>query len=147
MRSTTRPNCESVDNGKVCGCPAHLIRRCKDGVGDWRCTGGKWICMYHHYQNCPQQDPSRMYTLQKKSYCENRDGRLGKICTATITHPKELTVDHIDRNHNNDSPDNLQTLCACCHNLKTHQDFMNKGTHKGRFLSGGDLSLTHPGLF
>ena len=88
-----------------------------------------------------------MYTLHKKGYCENIDGRLGKVCTTNITHPKELTVDHIDENHKNDDLDNLQTLCACCHNLKTHQDYMNKGTHGGRFLSGGNLGQTHPDLF
>ena len=31
---------------------------------------------------------------------------------------KILTVHHIDGNHNNDSPDNLQTLCRKCHNKK-----------------------------
>jgi 5-methylcytosine-specific restriction endonuclease McrA len=29
------------------------------------------------------------------------------------------TTDHIDGNHNNNSPDNLQTLCPTCHNVKT----------------------------
>ena len=128
MRNITRPSCESVDNGNICGDPAHLVRTCKDGVGSWRRTDGKWICSYHHYQNCPNSDPTRMYTLHKKSYCENVDGRLGKFCTTTITHPKELTVDHIDGNHKNDDPSNLQTLCACCHNLKTHQDYANRGS-------------------
>lgn len=31
----------------------------------------------------------------------------------------QLDVDHIDGNHYNDSYDNLQTLCANCHRLKT----------------------------
>jgi len=33
----------------------------------------------------------------------------------------QLDVDHIDKNHNNNDPDNLQTLCANCHRLKTHR--------------------------
>ena len=33
--------------------------------------------------------------------------------------PCQLDVDHIDGNHNNNSLDNLQTLCANCHRLKT----------------------------
>jgi 5-methylcytosine-specific restriction endonuclease McrA len=31
----------------------------------------------------------------------------------------QLDVDHIDGNHANDDPSNLQTLCANCHRLKT----------------------------
>lgn len=30
-----------------------------------------------------------------------------------------LTVDHIDGNHENNSPENLQTLCTVCHAIKT----------------------------
>lgn len=33
----------------------------------------------------------------------------------------QLDVDHIDGNHNNNDPSNLQTLCANCHRLKTKQ--------------------------
>ena len=31
----------------------------------------------------------------------------------------QLEVDHIDENHKNSEPCNLQTLCACCHRIKT----------------------------
>ena len=34
----------------------------------------------------------------------------------------QLDVDHIDGNHTNNNPDNLQTLCANCHRLKTKED-------------------------
>lgn len=30
-----------------------------------------------------------------------------------------ITVDHIDGNHENNEPENLQTLCSNCHNIKT----------------------------
>lgn len=33
----------------------------------------------------------------------------------------QLDVDHIDGNSRNHKPDNLQTLCANCHRLKTKQ--------------------------
>lgn len=33
---------------------------------------------------------------------------------------KLLTVDHIDGDHQNNEPDNCQTLCHLCHILKTH---------------------------
>lgn len=31
----------------------------------------------------------------------------------------QLDVDHIDGDHSNNDPSNLQTLCANCHRLKT----------------------------
>lgn len=31
----------------------------------------------------------------------------------------QLDVDHIDGDHSNNNPENLQTLCANCHRLKT----------------------------
>jgi len=39
-----------------------------------------------------------------------------------------LTVDHIDGNHDNNDPKNLQTLCPTCHNIKTiaHGDHLSK---------------------
>ena len=32
----------------------------------------------------------------------------------------QLDIDHMDGDHTNNAPDNLQTLCANCHRLKTH---------------------------
>lgn len=146
--SPTRPSCEQIlPNGAPCGDPAHQLGKDSNGNKTWRTFGGKWTCMYHHEQNYPMQHPNRLYTQHKKSYCENRDGRLGKKCTTTITHPKELTVDHIDENHNNDDPANLQTLCACCHNLKTHQDYVNRGNNGERVLAGTPLENRRPDLF
>ncbi len=34
----------------------------------------------------------------------------------------QLDVDHIDGNHQNNDPTNLQTLCANCHRLKTKRE-------------------------
>ena len=41
-------------------------------------------------------------------------------CGFEPEHTCQLDLDHIDGNHSNDSPDNIQTLCANCHRLKTH---------------------------
>ena len=60
------------------------------------------------------------YKKYRKRYCENVDGRLGNMCTATIIdYEYQLEVDHIDDNHDNNNPNNLQTLCANCHRIKT----------------------------
>lgn len=60
------------------------------------------------------------YLKYRKEYCENIDHRLGFTCTATIVWPGQLQVDHIDGNHDNNEPENLQTLCANCHAVKTN---------------------------
>lgn len=53
----------------------------------------------------------RPYILHKKEYCE--------YCGFIPLHLCQLDVDHIDGNHKNNCVENLQTLCANCHRLKT----------------------------
>ena len=56
--------------------------------------------------------PKFLYKNYRKDNCEH--------CGFVPKHPCQLDVDHIDGNHNNDNPSNLQTLCANCHRLKTY---------------------------
>lgn len=58
---------------------------------------------------------ARPYLIFKKDVCE--------CCGFKPTHLCQLDVDHIDGNHNNNALENLQTLCANCHRLKT---FLNR---------------------
>jgi len=51
------------------------------------------------------------YRQYKKDKCE--------YCNFVPIHSCQLDVDHIDGNHYNNDPSNLQTLCANCHRLKT----------------------------
>lgn len=83
------------------------------------------------------------YLKYRKDYCENIDGRLGFTCTYTapskeqleamsnveLTFKGWLQVDHIDGNHTNNKEENLQTLCACCHTIKTaiYKDYSTPG--------------------
>lgn len=46
-----------------------------------------------------------------------------ECCGFTAQHPCQLDVDHINGNHDDNSPENLQVLCANCHRLKT---FLNR---------------------
>lgn len=47
-------------------------------------------------------------------------GPVCETCGFVPVHKAQLDVDHIDGNHSNDDPKNLQTLCANCHRLKTY---------------------------
>ena len=76
------------------------------------------------YKNCCTSCNAKKYNIEKlsskkkfqnkyrKGYCEN--------CKFIPIHVCQLDLDHIDGNHKNNSPDNLQTLCANCHRLKTY---------------------------
>lgn len=83
----------------------------KDGSINYRkhCNG-------HHSLKYGMKGGHKVF---KKSYCENIDGRLGFVCTTSAHDSYMLEVDHIDRNHHNSHPSNLQTLCAACHKYKT----------------------------
>lgn len=51
-------------------------------------------------------------TKDKKMYCEN--------CGFQALHSVQLDIDHRDGNKRNNEPDNLWTVCANCHRIKTH---------------------------
>jgi hypothetical protein len=59
------------------------------------------------------------YRNKRLDYCENVDGRLGFVCTTTITDKCMLEVDHINNIHKDNHEKNYQTLCSCCHRYKT----------------------------
>ncbi len=70
----------------------------------------RWRCIVVHKRNWNKY--SYPYIIHKGTECEHC-GFVPKI-------KSQLEVDHIDGNHNNNDPNNLQTLCANCHRLKTH---------------------------
>ena len=70
------------------------------------------------------------YKKFRKDYCENIDGRLGLVCTATIVEPMwQLDADHIDGDPTNNTENNIQTLCKNCHAVKTKdsKDYLTAG--------------------
>lgn len=105
-------------NNRICiekGCDKlgqHMGLYLKDGTPRRRNR-----CDIHHKINI--QYGAGLYMGHRKTYCENKDKRLGFKCTTNIIWQGMLDVDHIDGNHNNNHPDNLQTLCKCCHAYKT----------------------------
>jgi len=74
------------------------------------------------------------YKKYRKDFCENAKGQyagwLHFTCTTRIVMPNlQLDTDHIDGNPSNNEPDNLMTLCKCCHAIKTNLfgDYKTKG--------------------
>ena len=107
-----RPKCIHED----CNKPGHdMGTRRKDGSKIYRAT-----CAKHHYSKYGIGD--WIYKQYRKDFCENIDGRLGFVCTTTIVpeHAENmLDTDHINNNHDDNRKVNMQTLCACCHRVKT----------------------------
>lgn len=42
-----------------------------------------------------------------------------QLCGFIAQHSCQIDIDHIDGNHENEAPNNLQQICANCHRLKT----------------------------
>ena len=77
---------------------------------------------------------ARGVTPFKTGICANHDGHLGFPCNYNPNDvpkgvPLVTHIDHIDGNHQNNDPGNIQELDPICHQIKTHQ---NKDNHKGR---------------
>ena len=73
------------------------------------------------WSRCCSTCKYRSYTQHKKKLCEK--------CGFIPEHSSQLDVDHIDGNASNNDPNNLMTLCANCHRLKT---YINNDWHNGR---------------
>ena len=139
----TRPKCQVP----YCSSNAQLIT----SLEKWRFRKASWVaekydcegyvCQKHHSINYGMGGWD--YKIYRKDYCENIDGRLGFTCTYTAPNKEQLEVmnnveltfkgwlqvDHIDGNHKNNKEENLQTLCACCHTIKTaiYKDYLTPG--------------------
>jgi len=114
-----------------------------DGSIRYRKSEGRYICGTHHGKKIAKKHGVKSIThvlaknagyesatayinsmhphlKYRKDYCENEDGRLGYECTSTIVWDGQLSVDHIDENHENNDKRNLHTLCHNCHSYKTN---------------------------
>jgi len=119
------------------GLPKCIVEGCNQSgqnTGNKRKDGSvvyRAQCSGHHSMRYGLDGGYRIY---KKDFCENVDGRLGFICTTNVIDQCMLDVDHIDYNHENNNPKNLQTLCSCCHNYKTkYFDGLTEATIRRRF--------------
>lgn len=140
-----RPKCEYTE-----GCTKLAQNQNTTENPRWRKTHGKHICHSCHVKRLltlVKKDKSKKkhYTEYRKDCCENQDGRLGFKCTYVNPSPEQLSkldlapdfkgylqVDHIDGDSSNNNPENLQTLCANCHTIKTNwcKDYATRGRTK-----------------
>lgn len=128
-----RPKCQVPG----CGKNAQLIST----LSKWRFRKSSWVaekfdcegyvCVKHHSQKYGIGGWD--YKIYRKDYCENVDSRLGFKCTTTIIDPEwQLDADHINgdpTSHLTIGAAAIQTLCKCCHAIKTKQqrDYMSPG--------------------
>lgn len=121
---------EYLNSGKLI--PKCVNEGCNNDVivRDWKYYSFKHLCSDCQSRLSKGQPPREGVTFYKKNFCENKDGRLGFICPVDKNWKFPNSVlhgDHIDGNHENNRPENLQTLCSICHHLK--------GLHSGDFVS------------
>lgn len=91
MKDNPRPLCK-------CGTPVTSRGKTSAGFTKWK---------------------SKCFSCSKKKYTVHK-GNTCELCGFIPVHKCQLDVDHKDGNKSNNSTDNLQTLCANCHRLKTH---------------------------
>lgn len=110
-----RPTCPNIG----CNRPVAWSSATSDGTKHWRPLCSK--CRAN-----PSGTSVGGTKGVKKRYCENHDGHLGFTCRTKDSHLElpdnlmcTLDLDHIDGDHYNNDPDNLQTLCCGCHREKT----------------------------
>jgi 5-methylcytosine-specific restriction endonuclease McrA len=92
-------------------------------------------CINHLKKGLPAPEG---VSFLKKDYCENKDARLGFTCPVNPQYKFPNNVlhgDHIDGNHENNIPENLQTLCSICHAQKGLLSGDFNSAKKGRKLS------------
>jgi 5-methylcytosine-specific restriction endonuclease McrA len=107
-------------------------------VRDW-----KYYSFKHTCGDCMRRikkglSPREGVTFYKKNYCENKDGRFGFVCPVKNNFEFPSSVlhgDHIDGNHQNNNPKNLQTVCSICHHMKGLNSGDFDSSKKGRKLS------------
>ena|SRR3990167_71992 len=85
------------------------------------------VCYFHHVEKLADDtgltstqwsNRSHPYLKHRKMQCENRDGHItGHKCRSKIEWDGQLDVHHKDKNHENNDPANLETLCKNCHAL------------------------------
>ena len=106
------PTCQAVfeptrSDRKYC------TRKCKENSK--RIKGSRYAVWRSNWQ----KEQRRLgKPVGRKTYTKFK-GDVCEFCGFIPVNKVQLDVDHIDGDHSNNDPSNLQTLCANCHRLKT----------------------------
>ena len=92
---------EEASSVRGCCVVCKTNQQTSNGMGKYKPTCNK--CRKRRYKYA--------YRRVKKTACE--------ACGFQAVDTTQLDVDHKDGNHHNNDPNNLWTLCANCHRLKT----------------------------
>lgn len=106
---------------------------CTDHLTLWKGPGEKEFCDAHQRNFSVfggLATGNKIYSHVRQSCCGDcgfDPAKLSRVAKYKDSDPKlynsmiraALTVDHRDGNHQNNNPENLQTLCSNCHNIKT----------------------------
>lgn len=112
------PTCEVPGCNKIAQNTGNGRRRKASWVREMYGVEHGYVCQKHHSINYAMGGWE--YKIHRKDYCENIDGRLSFTCTSTIVDPEwQLDADHINGNPKDNGAENIQTLCKCCHPMKT----------------------------
>ena len=108
--------CGELTKSKYCSLICGIKYRKQDTINRW--LSGEILTI-------KEVVPStiRQYLFEKS---ENKCSRCGWNEINPITNKVPLTIDHIDGNASNHSPDNLQVLCPNCHSLTPTYGNLNK---------------------
>lgn len=119
VKSGLRPECNTCR--KIEAAKAY-----KDNPEQFLVRNAKWKAKYPE-----RAEQARIESeLNAKPYRRHKQNSCA-TCPFVALDSCQLDVDHIDGNHSNNDPSNLQTLCANCHRLKTklNQDGAYSGQH------------------
>lgn len=104
--------------------------------GNWQTSAGRYKGrqIFHRYCKSCKNNKARTMNYIKKDFCES--------CGFVAQHKVQLDIDHINGDHSNNDPSNLQTICANCHRLKTYmnKDHMNNNWKSYDFAEIGSKS-------
>lgn len=107
------------------------VTGCEDFLTAYQGPGSDKYCRKHQREQNEYGGLAKgvkEYSFSRKDHCENcgfkpsEDPRFTSIDDLKVRNAairSVLDVDHKDGNHDNNDPDNLQTLCKICHGVKT----------------------------
>lgn len=121
-----------------------IVEGCESFLTPFQGPGSDSYCRHHQKKLSDYgglASVKKPYTMERSAVCEKcgydpaNDPALADITDAKKRNSAiraVLSVDHIDGNHYNNEPENLQTLCQNCHSIKTILNNDNTRRYKAK---------------